>query len=226
MKSIRVLLLFMIFSIGLVAKSQTLNWHNLKKDQRNIVNVNAGIDYALTYGVGYGYQLKTKRPIVLNVEYSFPSGNNLFDDFKIKTGGQIRWLKSGNFYFSSKLQGVFRRYNNSYARLLNFGADLSTTAGYYKNKWFVAGELGFDKAIVTNFKHSDLYKANYPGVKDGWYEPSTGGNIYYGLQTGYSFKKNDIYLKVGKLVEQNLNTSPMLPFYVQIGLNLRIGKKQ
>jgi len=225
MKCMRVVILCIMLSTGFIANSQTLNWSNLKKDQTNIINVNVGIDYALTYGVGYGYQLKTKKPLVLNAEYSFPSGNDLLDDFKIKTGGQIRWLKTGNFYFSSKLQGVFRRYNNSYARLLNFGADLSTTAGYYKTRWFAAGELGFDKAIVTHFKHTDLYKANYPGVKDGWYEPSTGGNIYYGIQTGYSFKNKDVYLKLGKLIEQDLNTSPMLPFYIQAGVNLRIGKK-
>ena len=31
---------------------------------------------------------------------------------------------------------------------------MGVTAGYYQRKWFVAGEAGFDKAIVTHFKHS------------------------------------------------------------------------
>lgn len=225
MKNVNVSFLCIVLFIGSLVNAQTINWNNLKKDQRNIVNLNFGVDYGLTYGIGYGYQLRSKRPIVVNAEYSFPSGNNLFDDFKIETGTYIQWFKSGNFYVASKLQSVFRRYDNSYARLLNFGADLSATGGYYKNRWFVAGELGFDKAIVTHFKHSDLYKANYPGVKDGWYEPSTGGDFYYGIQTGYSIKNKDLYLKIGKLVEQDLQTTPMLPFYLQLGINIRIGSK-
>jgi hypothetical protein len=121
--------------------------------------------------------------------------------------------------------GIFRRFENGYARLLNFGADVSTTGGFYKKHWFAAGEIGFDKAIVTHFKHTDLYKANFPGVKDGWYEPSTGGNFYYGINGGYSFKKQDIYLKAGRLIQQDFKTSPMLPFYAELGLNFRFSKK-
>lgn len=68
--------------------------------------------------------------------------------------------------------------------------------GLYKTRWFVAGETGFDKAIVTHFKHSDLYKENSPLVQDGWYQPATGGNFYYGVQTGYSFKTADLTLKL------------------------------
>jgi hypothetical protein len=101
---------------------------------------------------------------------------------------------------------------------------MSATIGYYKSKWFVAGEAEFDKAIITHFKHSKSYKEIYPLVKDGWYEPATGGNFYYGLQTGYSFKKNDIYLKAGKILNQDFQTRPLIPFSVQLGFNLKINK--
>ena len=97
---------------------------------------------------------------------------------------------------------------------------MGVIAGYYKQKWFVAGEAGFDKAIVTHFKHTATYKQNFPSVQDGWYEPATGGNFYYGLQTGYSFRRNDIYLKAGKILTQDFNTTPMVPFYLQVGYNI------
>jgi hypothetical protein len=202
--------------------AQTVNWKALQKEQKHITSVNLGVDYAFTYGIGYGYQLRSKRPIILNASFSLPSGKNIADDYKTKIGGQINWLQASNFYFSSELQGIFRRFENSYARILNFGADISTTGGYYKKHWFVAAEIGFDKAIVTHFKHSNLYKENFPGVKDGWYEPSTGGNFYYGLQTGYSIKRADIYLRAGKLIEQDFRTSPMLPFYSEVGFTFKI----
>jgi len=130
------------------ALSQNLNWASLKPEQRHILNVNAGYDYAFTYGVGYGYQLKTKFPIVLNLEHSQPAGEDIFDDFKTKIGGQIRIYQIKNFHFTAKIHGVFRRYENDYVRLINFGSDMSAIIGYYKSKWFVAGEFGFDKAIV------------------------------------------------------------------------------
>jgi hypothetical protein len=202
--------------------SQSINWKSLKKEQRHIINVNAGIDYGITAGAGYSYQLKSGLPVVLNAEYSFPGGKNLSDDFKTKIGGYIRLYQHNNFQFSAKVQGVFRRYQNSFATLLNFGSDMSGIIGYYKPKWFVAGEAGFDKAIVTHFKHSEAYKENFPSVKDGWYEPATGGNFYYGLQTGFSFRRNDIYLKAGKLITQDFSSTPLLPFYLQAGYNIRL----
>ncbi len=213
-----------IVMIAYNSNAQTINWHTLQKEQKHILTANLAADYALDYGVGYGYQLSSRFPILLNASFSIPSGNIITDDYKTKIGGQLNWLKTKNFYFSSQLQGILRRYQNCYARLLNFGSVISTTAGYYKPHWFIGADAGFDKAIITHFKHSALYKSNFPGVKDGWYEPSTGGNFYYGLQTGYSIKKADIYVRAGKLIEQDFETAPMLPFYAELGLNFKFKK--
>lgn len=201
--------------------AQAFNWHDLRKGQKHILHLNVSAEHAAVYGVGYNYKLRSKFPIVLSAEYSFPSGNDITDDFKTRIGGQIDLFHAGNIHFISKINGVFRRYQNDYARLVNFGSDLSGIIGYYKPKWFAAGEVGFDKAIVTHFKHTDLYKQNYPGIQDGWYEPSTGGNFYYGIQAGLSGKKIDVYLKAGKLIEQDFKTSPLLPVYGQVGVNVK-----
>jgi hypothetical protein len=98
---------------------------------------------------------------------------------------------------------------------------MSGVAGYYRPRWFVSGEAGFDKAIVTHFKHSEAYKNQYPHVINGWYEPATGGNFYYGLQTGVSFRKHDLYLRAGKILSQDFKTPPTLPLYAQIGYNIK-----
>ena len=110
---------------------------------------------------------------------------------------------------------------NDFVRLVNFGSDMSGIVGYYRPKWFVAGEFGFDKAIVTHFRHSKAYKDQYPGVVDGWYEPATGGNLYYGLQAGFSFRKQDIFLRAGKILTQDYKTTPMVPIYGQLGYNIK-----
>lgn len=212
------LVLMLFFSNGF---AQTLNWASLSPGQRHIANVNMGFDYGFTYSIGYGYQLKTGMPIVLNAEHAHPVGGHVLDDFKTKVGGQVRVYQLNDFRFSARVQGVFRRYQNDFVRQANFGSDMAGTVGYYRSKWFVAGEFGFDKAIVTHFKHSNLYKEDFAQVKDGWYEPSVGGNFYYGIQAGFSFEKNDLTLKAGKVIQQDFKTAPTLPLYFQLAYNRR-----
>lgn len=220
-KELILLLALMIFINSL--KAQTINWASLKEENTHIINANAGMEYGVIYGLGYSYHLKSKLfPMLVNLDYSFPSGTTIFDDFKTKMGLQLSWIKIHDFQFSTKIQGIFRRYENDYVRMLNFGSDLSGTIGYYRSKWFLAGEVGFDKAIITNFKHSNIYMDQYPWAIDGWYEPASGGNFYYGFQTGFSFKNQEIYLKAGKLLRQDFKTTPVIPFYFQLGYNLKI----
>jgi hypothetical protein len=208
------------------AYTQNINWQSLKKGDKHILNINSGFEYGLIYGVGYGYQLNSKLPAVLDLEYSFPSGKNFTDDFKSKIGGKVSLYEIKNFQFSVNIYGVYRRYENNLVRMKNFGSDFSGNVGYYKPKWFVAGEFGFDKAIVTNFKHSQSYREVFPEVTDGWYSPPTGGNFYYGLQTGFSFKQHDIYLKAGKIITQDFKTEPTVPFFVQLGYNFRFNSEK
>lgn len=203
--------------------SQNINWASLKSNQTHIVHINAGWDYGLVYGLSYSHQIKSKMPVLLLVSYSFPSGGKLFDDFKTKIGGQVRLYSINNFQFSASIHGIYRRYENPLVRLQNFGSEMTGVIGYYKPKWFVAGEVGFDKAIITHFKHSQIFKDNvYANVKDGWYEPATGGNFNYGIQTGYSFKHSDITFNIGKLMTQDFKTTPLIPYYLQVGYNYKI----
>ncbi len=216
------ILLAALLILSIKSYSQTINWNKLQKSDRHILSVNAGIDYSLTAGLGYSYQLKTKTPIILNVEFAVPFGKNLLDDYKSKIGATIRLAHAGDFNFAAKINGIFRRYENDYVRLINFGSEIALNGGYYQKNWFLAGEAGFDKAIVTNFKHTAAYKEVFPAVVDGWYEPSTGGNVYFGLQSGLSMKHSDLTLRIGKVINQDFKSKPNLPFYALIGYAIKI----
>ena len=168
--------------------TQTINWQSLKKEDKHIININAGLEYGLIYGAGYGYQHGFKISCSIKSGIFFPVGKNLIDDFKSKIGGKIRLFQIRNFQFTANIYGVYRRYENNLVRMKNFGSDFSGIVGYYRSKWFVAGEFGFDKAIVTHLKHSQSYRDVFPEVVNGWYSPPSGGNFYYGLQAGFSFK--------------------------------------
>lgn len=220
---IMMLILVLTFHVK-TARSQSLNWTVLDST-KHMLNGSFGLDHSISYGIGYGYNLNTKRPIVLNAHFALPSGENRLDDFKTKIGGQICLFNKSNFVGSISLYGVYRKYQTNLVRLQNFGSDMKGTFGHYKKRWFLAAEAGFDKAIITHFKHTQKYRDEvYADAVDGWYEPSTGGNFYYGLQGGYSLKKIDITLNLGKVLSQNFNTSPLLPLYLNFGINYRINR--
>lgn len=215
------LILTHIFTYN-TAISQTLNWNGIDST-KHIFNASVGLDYSVSYGVGYGYKLNTTNPVVLIANFSVPAGDNILDDYKTKIGGQVCLLNKSNFVGSISLFGIYRKYQNQLVTLQNFGSDIKGTFGYYKTRWFTSVEIGFDKAIVTHFKHSQKYRDEiYADVVNGWYEPATGGNFYYGLQGGYSFKKVDITVNLGKVVSQDFKTLPFLPFYLNLGFNYRI----
>ncbi len=210
------LLAVLLFSASLNLFSQNINWKSLSKEQKHLVNISIGLDYSTTLAFGYGYQLNTKLPIVLNTELSLPFGNKPFDDLKTKLGGQVEVLSIGDFSTTAKVYGVFRRYGSENARFLNFGSEFTAVSGYYKPTWHIAGEFGFDKAIVTNVKHGDRMKEYNPSIKDGWYIP-TGGNFFYGIQSSYSFGNNDLNLNVGRNIEQDFKTNNFVPYYLKLG---------
>lgn len=223
MKATRILIAFIlplfIYQKGI---AQTLNWNALQ-DSKHIITAGIGWDYSISYSLGYAYQLKTKVPIVLTTNSSIPSGEKLLDDFKTKIGGQILLLNKSNLKGSITFNGIYRRYENPLVRLQNFGSELKGTLGYFKPKWLVAGEVGFDKAIVTHFKHTETFKETFfSDVKDCWYDPSTGGNLIYGIQTGYSFNKSDITFNIGMVTTQDFKTTPLIPYYLMLGYNHRI----
>jgi hypothetical protein len=177
----------------------------------------------VSYNLGYAYKLNTKIPLVLNTNISLPAGENLLDDFKTKLGGQVVIFNKPEFKGIITLNAVYRRYENPLVRLQNFGSEMKGAFGYYKMKWFVAAEIGFDKAIVTHFKHSQSFRENiFQGVQDGWYEPATGGNFLYGVQTGYSFKNCDLTFSIGKTTTQDFKTTPLIPYYLVLGFNYKI----
>lgn len=223
MKAIRIVIAFILpLFIYQKGMAQTLNWNALQ-DSKHIITAGIGWDYSISYSMGYAYQLKTKLPIVLTTIFSIPSGEKLLDDFKTKIGGQILILNEPNLKGSIALNGIYRRYENPLVRLQNFGSEFKGIFGYYKPKWFVAGEVGFDKAIVTHFKHSETFKETiFSDVRDGWYEPSTGGNFMYGIQTSYSFNKSDIIFNIGMVTTQDFKTTPLIPYYLMLGYNHRI----
>ncbi len=218
MKTIKILCLVLAFFVANKSQAQFVHSNTFAPENKHTLHVNLAWDYGLVYELGYSYQLKSTLPLRLHASYSFPSGGTIFDDIKTRIGAQARLWKSGNIQAHLGLYGLYRQFENPLATLRNFGSEVNARIGYFRPRWFVGGEIGFDKAIVTQFKHKAIFRDNiYSAVKDGWYQASSGGNLYYGLQGGFSFRRSSLALSIGQVRTEALKTTPLVPLYFQVG---------
>ncbi|MCC6396370.1 MAG: hypothetical protein IT282_05085 [Bacteroidetes bacterium] len=201
--------------------SQNVNWRSLRADQQNVMHFSFGYDFGAAAQVGYSRSFTLIRPVVVGLDYSSPMGRDLVDDFKVRVGAQIEIVQVGGFSTTLKIASNFRRYENALVRIAGFGADCAVLAGYYRSTWYAAGEFGFDKSIVSHLRHSDVMKANFPAIRDGWYIP-TGGNFYYGIQGSKTIGESlDLSLRLGATSAQNRDEDALVPWYGQLGLDIK-----
>jgi hypothetical protein len=213
-----VMILMTLVEIG---SAQNINWRSMGKEQRNVVQLNAGYDFGATAQVGYARLFTWGRPVMVGLDYSYPMGSTLSDDFKVRLGGQVELVEIGGFCATIKIFSNFRRYETPLVRIVSFGSDFAALAGYYTSTWYAAGELGFDKAVASQLKHSDIMKANFPGIRDGWYVP-TGGNWYYGIQGGKTIGDMfEVSLRLGATSAQFHDENATIPLYLQLGTGVR-----
>lgn len=213
--------LTIVVTVTEVGYSQNINWRSLREDQRNVIQFNLGYDFGTTVQLGYSRSFTMIKPVIVGLDYSFPMGSNLIDDFKVRLGGQMEIVQIDGFSATIKIASVFRRYENTLVRMVSFGSDFGLLAGYYKPTWSVAGEFGFDKSIATHLKHSDIMRTMFPAIKDGWYVP-TGGHYYFGIQGGKTIGESlDLSLRLGATRSQDHDENAVVPLYLQLGLGMR-----
>jgi len=211
----------LVMALAQGSYSQNVNWRSLGDEGRNLMQLNAGYDYGAVAQLGYARSFVLFMPATVGVDFTLPMGNDLGDDFKIRLGAQMEVLHVQGFSVTIKMYGNFRRYQTSLVRVVSFGSDFAALAGYYATTWYAAGEFGFDKAITTELKHSDIMRSFFPAIRDGWYVP-TGGNYYYGIQGGKTIGEAiEVTLRVGATNAQEHDVNAVIPFYFQLGLGVR-----
>ena len=210
-----------VMTVAEIGLSQGINWRSLHDDQRNVIQLNFGYDYGVTTQFGYSRAFTIVKPVLVGIDYSFPMGEELLDDFKVRIGGQVEILQIRGFSATLRIMGNFRRYQNQLVRIASFGSDFAILAGYCEPSWSVVGEFGFDKSITSHVKHSDVMRTAFPAIKDGWYIP-TGGHYYYGVQAGKTIGESyDVTLRLGATNAQDNDEDAMIAYYIQVGVGMR-----
>jgi len=207
-----------------VLNAQTTNWQAFESSNKSTIYYNMGYDFAMTARLGYGHKINAKNPILIITDLTIPMGNDLIDDLKFRIGGQMQILRKNNIGVTATLYAIVRRHQTSLVKQIGFGSETALAIGYYKPKWHVATELGFDKSIITHLKHSDLMSDNYPGIRDAWYTDA-GGHFYYGIQASRKINtRMKIDLRLGKTNAQGDHMNALLPVYFQLGIDYHLGR--
>lgn len=211
----------LIFSFIMIAMSGTLRsqdiaWFANDQNSGHVVSLHIGADFVTGFGLSYGYKFKGKIPFVIGTELTTPFGGQIMDDFEASLTAQTIFHPLKNVGISIKPSMTCRRYGSEAAVLVNISAGLGTTIGYYRDKWSIAAQAGYDHIGATLIKPR-LLQEYYPGSREDWYG-STGGNFNFGLVASYWMKSTGLSIRVGKTFGQNFEDNPTIPYYADFSV--------
>ena len=211
-------------ALGLLVSAALVNnaaaqWNVARFDQSpNRVYSSFALDPAFVTTVGYGRVVPVfGHDVQLAGDVAIGAAGMDFDDFRARLQAYSSVAHWRSLHLTGSATFITRGTENTIYRGLNFGADLTGAVGVYRPGWFVAGEFGFDKAIITHITHSDWYRTNiYPDAKDGWYLDA-GGTYHYGGSGGIAIGRVELVGRYGwqRTEEWNALDPPM---YGSLGL--------
>lgn len=207
---------------ALAARDVAAQWNAERfGSARNQMYTTFGLDPALVASAGYGRVVSwLGREWQLGLEAGVVAPDFDTQDFRARLQVRTTLLHWRSLRLLGSMAFITRGTENSIHRAFNFGADFTGTAGVYRRSWFLAGEFGFDKAIITHITHSDWYRTNfYAAARDGWYL-TAGGTFHYGFTGGVSVGPAEVAVRAGWLRTEDFNDL-VPPLYGGLGLGFR-----
>jgi hypothetical protein len=207
--------------VAATAPDASAQWNVARLDDApNRVYTTAGLDPALLPTVGYARVISMfGHPVQLAGDLGIAAAELDTRDFRVQAQAFTSILRWRTVNLTGRAALIGRGTENSIYRGYNFGLGFTGTLGVYRRRWFVATELGFDKAVVTHVTHSAWYRTYfYAEAKDGWYR-DTGGTVHYGLTAGVTVGKVELLARYGVQRTEQLNDL-MPPMYASVGLGL------
>jgi hypothetical protein len=207
---------------ALLARDAASQW-NVERfdDNRNRIYTTFGLDPALVTSVGYGRVVRLGgHNFQLAGDAAVAATGFDANDFRGRLGVHTSLLRARSLHLTGSATFVARGTENAIFRGFNFGTDVAGTLGVYRRGWFAAGEVGFDKAIITHLTHSAWYRQNYyPDARDGWYLDA-GGTYRFGATGGIGWGRMEVVGRAGILRTERLNEATP-PLYGSIGVGFR-----
>lgn len=206
--------------LALVSQDAAAQWNVARYDRSpNRVYATFGVDPAMVTSLGYGRVVSVLgHRFQLAADASIGTTGLDLHDFRARVQAGTALLRWRSLALTGSATFVARGTENSIYRGFNFGSDFTGTAGVYRPGWHVAGEFGFDKAVISHITHSDWYRQFYPEARDGWYLDA-GGTFHYGVTTGVAVGAVEVFGRAGWRRTDDFDTV-MPPIYVTVGAGL------
>ncbi len=185
------------------------------------VQLNMGVDPAVIPSIGYSrvtslFGLTAQA----GIEGGVVAGKADLRDYRARLSGQVQLVQYRALRLAVSAAAITRGTSNDVFRAVNFGADVGAIGGLYRRRWFVAAEMGFDKAIVTHLTHTRTYRDQYYAeAKDGWYIDN-GGTWRFGATGGVTMGRTELMLRAGVPRTQGGDALP-IPGYLSLGVGVR-----
>lgn len=213
------IILVCILVSAVVSKDAAAQWNVARFDESgNHVYTTFGLDPAIVATVGYGRVV----PLIghnfkLSGDVGLAAASLDTRDYRVRLSTQTSLVNWKSVHLTGSAAFITRGTENPIYRGFNFGADFTAAVGFYRNRWFVAGEFGKDKAVITHVSHTDWYKTHfYSDARDGWYL-NAGGTYHYGIAGGIALGPAEVSARAGFLRTERLNEM-VPPMYASLGV--------
>lgn len=180
----------------------------------------AGVEQAAIATLGASRVVPAlRRPLLVRLDASVAVGAADAADHRVRLGGELPLVSRGAARVTVGLAAVQRATSNTIFHALSVGADVQATAGVHARFGFVALESGIEQAVVTRFRFTERYRANYPLARDGWYA-TTAATARAGVALGLTTGRYELHARTG-LVRAPGGESLIPPAYLTLGAGRR-----
>jgi len=164
--------------------AQDINFARLESGT-NRVHLSFGLDPALVTTVGYSRGITLgDRAALVDLDVGMVAAEADFQDLRTRIGFQTTLLQLGDWRMAGRGRLTARSTSNSIYDGAGFSADLTSYVGFYRQGWFAAMLIGYDRIFALHIEHSDWYRENfYEDAVDGWYS-GEAGYLHGGLAAG------------------------------------------
>lgn len=192
-------------------------------DINNRAYMRIGIEPATILTFGYERQFRLafiNKDIVTYAELGTSTAN--IENNELKIGGVLSLLKSGNFQIFSNLNFSTGRLSSKNFDSKKFAGAIELAFGFYKQQWFTAFTVEYEKIFLTKIEHSDFYRDTYyEDAVDGWYKGS-GGMFQFGIEGGFTIAKTiDAHVELKLPFTERLNSYGGSPMHLNLGIGYK-----
>ena len=218
---------YLITIIVLLAAINQLSAQTMINDSptENRAYLRVGIEP--TTMITFGYQRNFNVGLLNRIVTSYAEwGTSMyrfsFNNSELKLGAILVLIEKGIFKVVNNLNlsaGSVTTHNFDSKK---FAAGDEVAAGFYKQSWFIATTVEYEKIYLNRIEHTEFFRTTYyEDAEDGWYK-GAGGMFQVGVEGGGTIReKYDIHLEIKLPVTERFNSYGGSPLHLNLGLGYR-----